>query len=93
MSKAARLSMEMAGGGKIIGPSAKSVFIGKVPAALVGDTIQPHYNCPDDSAHCAATIITGSSNVLIEDKQAVRIGDSCSCGHVIEGTGQRVYIN
>lgn len=90
MPKVARRGKEHAGGGLIVGPSAKSVFIGGIPIALVGDTIAPHAPCPDDASHCAAKIIKGSLSVFVEGKKVARLGDACSCGHNVAGSGQDV---
>jgi uncharacterized Zn-binding protein involved in type VI secretion len=59
-------------GGPIIGPCVPTVFIGKLPAAVVGDScvcVGP----PD-------TIIKGSATVFIGGKPAARMGDSCAHG-------------
>ncbi len=59
-------------GGPIIGPGATTVLIGKLPAAVVGDTLV----CvgPPD------TIIKGSATVLICGKPAARMGDPTAHG-------------
>ncbi|MEP6750988.1 MAG: PAAR domain-containing protein [Bacteroidota bacterium] len=59
-------------GGPIIGPGAPTVLIGKLPAALLGD-----------SAVCAGppdSIITASATVLICGKPAARMGDRTAHG-------------
>ena len=59
-------------GGPIIGPGVPTVLIGKIPAAVMGDScvcVGP----PD-------TIIKGSATVLIGGKPAARMGDSCAHG-------------
>lgn len=62
-------------GGPIIGPGAPTVFICKLPAAVMGD------NCicvgPPDP------IIKGSATVLICGKPAARMGDSTGHGGTI----------
>ena len=62
-------------GGPIIGPGAPTVFIGKLPAAVVGDILV----CvgPPDS------IIEGSATVLICGKPAARMGDATAHGGTI----------
>ncbi len=59
-------------GGPIIGPGVPSVLIGKLPAAVVGDTCvcvgPPDY------------IVMGSSTVMIGGKPAARMGDSTAHG-------------
>ena len=59
-------------GGPIIGPGAPTVLIGKLPAAVLGDSCV----CvgPPDS------IIKGSATVMIGGKPAVRMGDSTAHG-------------
>jgi Uncharacterized conserved protein len=59
-------------GGPIVGPGEPTVLIGKLPAAVVGDSclcVGP----PD-------TIVKGSSTVLIGGKPAARMGDPCAHG-------------
>lgn len=59
-------------GGPIVGPCCPTVMIGKLPAAIVGDTcvcVGP----PD-------TIAAGSGTVLIGGMPAARLGDSCAHG-------------
>ncbi|MCA9258944.1 MAG: PAAR domain-containing protein [Planctomycetales bacterium] len=55
-------------GGPISGPGASTVLIGKVPAAIVGDTcicVGP-----------PATIAKGSATVMIGGRPAARVGDT-----------------
>jgi len=59
-------------GGPIIGPGIPTVLIGKIPAAVMGDScvcVGP----PD-------TISKGSATVMIGGKPAARIGDSTAHG-------------
>jgi len=59
-------------GGPVLGPGAPTVLIGKMPAAVVGDTavcVGP----PD-------TLIKGSATVLICGKPAARMGDTTAHG-------------
>lgn len=59
-------------GGPILPGGNSTVFIGKIPASVVGD------NCvctgPPDS------LVKGSSTVMIGGKPAVRVGDSTAHG-------------
>lgn len=59
-------------GGPIIGPGQPNVLIGKMPAAVVGDSCA----CvgPPDS------IVKGSSTVMIGGKPAARMGDTTAHG-------------
>ena len=59
-------------GGPIVGPGVPTVLIGKLPAAVLGD-----------SAVCVGppdTIIPGSTTVLIANTPAARIGDPTAHG-------------
>ena len=71
-------------GGPIIGPGVPTVLIGKLPAAVLGDTLV----CvgPPD------TIIKGSSTVLIGGKPAARMGDSTAHGGSIVAGFPQVMI-
>ena len=62
-------------GGPVIGPGVPNVLIGKMPAAVLGDSLV----CvgPPD------TIIKGSATVLIGGKPAARMGDSTAHGGTI----------
>lgn len=59
-------------GGPIIGPGEPTVLIGKLPAAVMGDSC----TCvgPPDS------IVIGSATVMIGGKPAARMGDTCAHG-------------
>lgn len=59
-------------GGPIVGPGAPTVLIGKLPAAVMGDSLVC-VGTPD-------TIVTGSATVLINGKPAARMGDSTAHG-------------
>ena len=59
-------------GGPVVGPGVPTVLMGKLPAAVVGD-----------SAVCVGppdTIVQGSSTVLIGGRPAARIGDATAHG-------------
>lgn len=59
-------------GGPVIGPGVPTVLIGKLPAAVVGD-----------SATCVGppdTIVKGSATVMIGGKPAARVGDTTAHG-------------
>ena len=59
-------------GGPIIGPGSPTVLIGKLPAAVLGD-----------SAVCVGppdTIVKGSATVMIGGKPAARMGDTTAHG-------------
>ena len=59
-------------GGPVVGPGVPTVLIGKMPAAVMGD-----------SATCVGppdTIVKGSATVMIGGKPAARMGDTTSHG-------------
>jgi uncharacterized Zn-binding protein involved in type VI secretion len=59
-------------GGPVIGPGVPTVLIGKLPAAVIGD-----------SAVCVGppdSIVSGSASVLIGGRPAARIGDATAHG-------------
>jgi len=62
-------------GGPVTGPGSATVLIGKLPAAVVGDTCV----CvgPPDA------ITQGSSTVLISGRPAARVGDATAHGGVV----------
>jgi uncharacterized Zn-binding protein involved in type VI secretion len=62
-------------GGPVVGPGAPTVLIGKLPAAVLGDSLV----CvgPPD------TIVIGSATVMICGKPAARLGDSTAHGGII----------
>lgn len=71
-------------GGPVVGPGAPTVLIGKLPAAVVGD-----------SCVCVGTldsIIKGSATVMICGKPAARMGDSTAHGGTIVLGCQTVII-
>lgn len=59
-------------GGPVVGPGAPTVLIGKMPAAVVGDTLV--CTGPPD------TVVKGSATVLIGGKPAARLGDTTAHG-------------
>ncbi|MGP8304858.1 PAAR domain-containing protein [Vibrio sp. YIC-376] len=59
-------------GGPVIGPGVPTVLIGKMPAAVVGDTC----TCVGPPS----TIVKGSATVMIGGKPAARIGDTTNHG-------------
>lgn len=62
-------------GGPIVGPGVPTVLVGKLPAAVVGDTA----TCvgPPD------TIVMGSTTVLIGGRPAARMGDATAHGGTV----------
>lgn len=65
-------------GGPIIGPGAKTVLIGKLPASVLGDKCRC-VGPPDE-------IVQGSQTVFIEGKPAARVDDpTAHGGHLLMG--------
>lgn len=62
-------------GGPIVGPGAPTVLIGKMPAAIVGDSCVC-IGSPD-------SIVQGSATVMICGKPAARVGDATAHGGCI----------
>jgi uncharacterized Zn-binding protein involved in type VI secretion len=79
MPAAARATDTSTHGGTIVGPGEATVLIGKMPAAVAGDThvcVLP----PDSHSPTSSSFSSGSGTVMIGGKPAVRTSDSCSCG-------------
>ena len=72
-------------GGPIIGPGVPTVLIAKMPAAVVGDMC----TCVGPPA----TIVMGSTKVMIGKKPAARMGDSTAHGGSIVAGAPTVMIN
>lgn len=78
MPNAARVMDMTSHGGVEVGPGCPTVFIGDMPAAVVGDM----HVCPipSTSPHPPSLFAAGSSTVLIGNKPALRVGDVSGCG-------------
>jgi len=76
---AARIGDTTVHGGTVVGPGVPTVLIGGMPAAVMLDThvcvLPPNVHQPT-----ASPFIMGSTTVLIANKPALRVGDSCLCG-------------
>ena len=59
-------------GGPVVGPGVPTVLIGKMPAAVLGDSLV--CTGPPDS------IVKGSATVMIGGKPAARMGDTTAHG-------------
>ncbi len=79
MPAMARVGVDTAGGGVILGPGASSVKVNGSTAAALGDLIASH----GTGSHAAAVITGASTTVKGDSKRLARQGDSCSCGHTI----------
>jgi uncharacterized Zn-binding protein involved in type VI secretion len=66
------------GGGEILDPGCRTVFIGEENAARVGDKAWCEGGAYD-------VIVTGEPTVLIGERPAARLGDSTDGGHITSG--------
>lgn len=66
------------GGGEIVDPGSRTVFIGEEHAARVGDKAWCQGGAFD-------VIVTGETTVLIGERPAARLGDATDGGHVTTG--------
>ncbi|CAB4129727.1 COG4104 Uncharacterized conserved protein [uncultured Caudovirales phage] len=81
---AARQSDPDTSDGSIVGGCISSVLINGLPAAVVGSVSSPHspWGSPHPP-HDAATVVSGSSTVIVGGLALARAGDPLSCGHAI----------
>ena len=76
-------------GGVVTGPGAATVLIEGKPASIIGDTVSAHGEPP----HSKPFIITGSSTVRIESRNATVVGISqATCGHKVSTGATSVII-
>ncbi|TAD91099.1 MAG: PaaR repeat-containing protein [Bacteroidetes bacterium] len=79
MPAAARVTDLTNHGGTIVGPGVPNVFVGGMPAAVVGD--QHICVIPPNTGHITASaFVAGSGTVFIGGLPALRTGDACLCG-------------
>ncbi len=79
MPAAVRILDTSTHGGTIVGPGEPTVLIGKMPAAVAGDThvcVMP----PQGHQPTASAFPSGSGSVTIGGKAALRTTDTCICG-------------
>ena len=79
MPGAARVGDTTVHGGTVVGPGVATVLIAGMPAAVVGDM----HACviPSPPPHPPSTpFVAGSGTVMIQNRPALRAGDSCACG-------------
>jgi uncharacterized Zn-binding protein involved in type VI secretion len=83
MPGAVRIGDTNSGGGRAIGPGAKSVLINGRAACLNGTSVSPHTCCgrPGCAKHCAAKTQQGARSVIAQGKPINYIGNSDTCGH------------
>ena len=60
---------------------ASKTFINNKLASVIGASVAIHY-C-GTTTHAGRTVTSGSSKVIIEGKEATRIGDSINCGDTV----------
>jgi uncharacterized Zn-binding protein involved in type VI secretion len=79
MPAAARVADTSTHGGAIVGPGIPNVFIGGMPAAVVGD--QHVCVIPPNTGHITVSpFVAGSGSVFIGGMPALRTSDTCVCG-------------
>jgi uncharacterized Zn-binding protein involved in type VI secretion len=88
MPPAARTGDPTVHPGVIGPPGVPNVFIGGLPAAVVGDA----HVCATPNPHPPTAFVKGSTTVLIGGRPALRMGDACACGAVISAGFPAVLI-
>lgn len=91
MPPAARLLDPTGHPGFIAGPCVWTVFIGGLPAAVMGD----QHVCtmpPPTGPHPPSPMPKGSATVLIGGRPALRVGDLSGCGAPVVGGAFTVLI-
>lgn len=79
MSSASRVGDTTTHGGTILGPGVPTVLIAGQPAAVVGTT----HKCslpPNGHQPTVSAFPSGSPQVLVQGRPAVRATDACVCG-------------
>ena len=77
------------------GPGSSDVQIENLPAYRVTDKTVPH-GIPQPARGCVphvTPLVKGSKNVIVNGKQAGRVGDTHSCGVVVVAGSSKVIIN
>ena len=82
----ARYGVDVAGGYDI--HDSPSVFANNNPVVRIGDQIAGHGRSPHDGP----VMVSGSSNVFINNIPTCREGDIASCDHPTSGSGN-VFVN
>ena len=91
MPGAARLFLDTAGGGLILGPSAFTVFCEGSFLSLLGDIILTHGEPPHTTA--TARILSGSFTVLCEGNfPSIQAMSTVTCGHTVDTGSATVLI-
>ena len=81
----ARISVDIVGGGPIIGPGATSVTVNDKVISVKDDQVTTH----GDNPHVLPTITKGAPTIFAEDKQVNLTSIStATCGHTVDtGSG------
>jgi uncharacterized Zn-binding protein involved in type VI secretion len=77
------------------GPGSDNVIIQGLPAYRVTDKTVPH-GIPQPVMGCVphvTPLVQGSKNVLVNNRQAGRVGDAHSCGVKVVSGSSKVIIN
>ena len=78
MPGAARVGVDIVGGGTIVGPGSPTVKVDGSPLSYIGDQVSSHGNSP----HTSPTIITGSATVKADGRNvSVESISTATCGH------------
>ena len=71
--------------------SCGTVYINNILAARTGDSVTMHASPSPNGPH-PRKLGQGSSDIMIEDKSAIRIGDPVDCGgNVMEGSEDVIF--
>ena len=73
-------------GNTILSGGSKTVFVNKMPIALVDDPIVGH----GENAHAGPSIMTASHKVFHNNRGVCRLNDPATCGHPTS-TSSNVY--
>lgn len=80
MAKVARVNVDQAGGGIILGPGAITVTVNDKSCSIVNDTVATH----GDPPHVVPSIVSGAPTVFATDKPiSVTSISIASCGHPV----------
>ncbi len=74
----------------ITSTAASKTFINNILASVIGASVATH-SC-GQTTHAGRTVTSGSSKVIIEGRDATRIGDSVNCGDTIgQGSSNVIF--
>jgi len=88
MAQVARVNVDQAGGGVILGPGAITVTVNDKSCSIVNDTVATH----GDPPHVVPSITTGAPTVFATDKPISVTGISIArCGHPVSKGSNNVF--